>query len=223
MGFLDRLFGRKEEPREQPVPPTSHGPSDEGHQPADADEQALQRYRYMLKTAPPETIEQAHEEAFAKLTPSQRAEALRELAAETPESERAALAGGREDPKSLARLATRAEMRQPGTMERLFGGTGRRSGMGGMGGMGGSIFTSLAAGFVGSVIAQQFLGSTGDDFGFGEGETSEESGDSGTADTSGDDSGSGDYGSGDYGGGDYGGGDYGGGDFGGGDFGGGDF
>ena len=90
--------------------------------------------------------------------------------------------------------------------------------MGGMmGGMGGSIFTSLAAGFVGSVIAQQFLGSMGD-FGFGEGETSEESGDSGTADTSGDDSGSGDYGSGDYGSGDYGGSDYGGGDFGGGDF-----
>ena len=26
----------------------------------------------MLKTAPPETIEQAHEEAFAKLTPDQR-------------------------------------------------------------------------------------------------------------------------------------------------------
>src|SRR5215217_1120942 len=216
MGFLDRLFGRKEEPREQPLPPTSHGPSDEGHQPADADEQALQRYRYLLKTAPPETIEQAHEEAFAKLTPSQRAQALRELAAETPEGERAALAGGREDPKSLARLATRAEMRPPGTMGRLFGGTGRGAGMGG------SIFTSLAAGFVGSVIAQEFLGSMGD-FGFGEGDTSEESGDSGTADNSGDDSGSGDYGNDDYGGGDYGGGDYGGGDFGGGDFGGGDF
>lgn len=210
MGLLDRLFGRKEEPREQPpVPPTSHGPSDERHQPADADEQALQRYRYLLKTAPPETIEQAHEEAFAKLTPSQRAQALRELAAETPEGERAALTGEREDPKSLARLATRAEIRQPGTMERLFGGTGRGSGMGGMmGGMGGTILTSLAAGFVGSVIAQEFLGSM-DDFGFGEGDTSEQSGDSGTADnSSGDDSGSGDYGGGDFGGGDFGGGDF---------------
>jgi hypothetical protein len=220
MSLLDRLFGRKEELREQPsIPFTSHGPSDEGHQPADADEQALQRYRYLLKTAPPETIEQAHEEAFAKLTPSQRSQALRELAAETPEGERAALAGEREDPKSLARLATRAEIRQPGTMERLFGGTGGRgSGMGGMmGGMGGTILTSLAAGFVGSVIAQEFLGSMGD-LGFGEGDTSEQSGDSETADNSGDDSGSGDYGSGDYGGGDYGGGDYGGGDFGGGDF-----
>ncbi len=209
MGLLDWLFGRKDEPRTQPAAPTYHGPGDGGHQPPDADEQALQRYRYMLKTAPPETIEQAHEEAFAKLTPAQRAQALRELAAETPEGERAALARGRDDPKSLARLATRAEMRQPGAMERIFGGTGRGPGMGGMmGGMGGTIFASLAAGFVGSMIAQQFLGSEGD---LGAGDTIEQSGDNA------DDSGSGDYGGGD----DYGSGDYGGGDFGGGDFGGG--
>src|SRR5215207_6830049 len=214
MGFLDRLFGRKEEPREQPLPPTSHGPSDEGHQPADADEQALQRYRYLLKTAPPETIEQAHEEAFAKLTPSQRAQALRELAAETPEGERAALAEGRDDPKTLARLATRTEIRQPGAMERMFGGTGRGPGMGGMGGMGGTILGSLAAGFVGSIVAQQFLDSMGDDT-FGEDDTSAEAGDQETdADT-------GDYGSGDYDSGGYDSGDFG--DFGGGDFGGGDF
>jgi hypothetical protein len=32
--------------------------------PQSADEQAIARYRYMLKTAPPETIEQAHAEAF---------------------------------------------------------------------------------------------------------------------------------------------------------------
>ncbi len=62
MGFLDWLFGRKEEPQRQPAAPIYHGPDDSGHQPPDADEQALQRYRYMLKTAPPETIEQAHEE-----------------------------------------------------------------------------------------------------------------------------------------------------------------
>ena len=35
-----------------------------------SDEQALQRYRYMVQTAPPEMVEQAHEEAFAKLTPA---------------------------------------------------------------------------------------------------------------------------------------------------------
>jgi hypothetical protein len=206
MGFLDRLFGRREEPRTQPATPPSG--SDWEHQPPDADEQALQRYRYMLRTAPPEMIEQAHEEAFAKLTPDQRAQALRELAAETPEGERAALAGSRDDPKSLARLATRAEMRQPGMMERTFGGTGRGLGMGGMmGGMGGTILGSLAAGFVGSVVAQQFLDSMG---GFDEGYTSDQSSDD-----------SGDYASDDYGGGDSSGSDFG--DFGGGDFGGGDF
>ena len=201
MGLLDWLLGRREEPRTQPTAPTSRVPDDGGQQPTDADERALQRYRYMLRTAPPETIEQAHEEAFAKLTPTQRAQALRELAAATPEEERAALAGGRDDPKSLARLATRAEMRQPGTMERAFGGTGRGYGMGGM--MGGSIFASLAAGFVGSLVAQQFLDSVGD-FGSDEGETSEQSGDQETYDDAGGDYGS-DYDSGDFGGGDFGG------------------
>ena len=217
MGFLDRLFGRKEEKaRQQPAAPTYHEPSEREHQPPDADEQALERYRYMLRTAPPETIEQAHEEAFAKLTPSQRAQALRELAAETPEGERAALAKGRDDPKTLARLATRTEIRQPGAMERMFGGTGRGPGMGGMmGGMGGTILGSLAAGFVGSIVAQQFLDSMGDDT-LGEDDTSAEAGDQETADAD-----TGDYGSGDYGSGGYDSGDFG--DFGGGDIGGGDF
>ncbi len=211
MGFLDRLFGRKEEARQQPAAPTYHEPGEREHQPPDADEQALERYRYMLRTAPPDTIEQAHEEAFAKLTPSQRAQALRELAAETPEGERAALAEGRDDPKTLARLATRTEIRQPGAMERMFGGTGRGPGMGGMmGGMGGTILGSLAAGFVGSIVAQQFLDSMGDDT-FGEDDTSAEAGDQETADAD-----TGDYGSGGYDSGDFG--DFGGGDFGGGDF-----
>ena len=78
MGFLDRLFGRKEEPQRQAAAPTYPSHGDREYQPPNADEQALQRYRYMLRTAPPETIEQAHEEAFAKLTPTQRAQALRE-------------------------------------------------------------------------------------------------------------------------------------------------
>jgi hypothetical protein len=209
MRFFQRLFGREEEPREQPTTSTHHGRGDgEQHQPPDGDEQALRRYRYMLKTAPPEMIEHAHEDAFAKLTTEQRAQALRELAAETPEGERSALAEGRDDPKSLARLATRAEMRRPGTLERTFGNTGRGPGMGGMmGGMGGTIFASLAAGFVGSVIAQQFLGSMD-----GFDDEGEQTGDEETAGGAEDDSG--DYGS-DYG--DYGG-DFGGGDFGGGGF-----
>ena len=77
MGFLERLFGYKEEPPDKQKASPYGARGQEQQRPPDADEQALERYRYMLKTAPPETIEQAHEEAFARLTPAQRAGAAR--------------------------------------------------------------------------------------------------------------------------------------------------
>ena len=89
------------------------------------DEQALERYRYMLATAPPEDIERAHEEAFARLTPEQRRQALQALAGHVPESELRD-----DDPASLARAATRAEIRQPGTIERAWGRAAPGSGLG---------------------------------------------------------------------------------------------
>ena len=49
--------------------------------PQPSDEQAVERYRYMLRTAPPDDIEKAHEEAFARLSPEQRRLALQRLAA----------------------------------------------------------------------------------------------------------------------------------------------
>ena len=56
----------------EPDPMISFGRSNPSQTAQSADEQAIARYRYMLKTAPPETIEQAHAEAFAQLTPEQR-------------------------------------------------------------------------------------------------------------------------------------------------------
>ena len=111
------------------------------------DDQALERYRYMLSTAPAEDIERAHEEAFARLTPDQRRQALQALAREVPPSE---IQG--DDPASLARTATRAEIRQPGTIERAWG-----SGAGP--GLGGWFLTTLAASFIGTAIAQSFFDS----------------------------------------------------------------
>jgi hypothetical protein len=222
MGFLDRIFGRRDEPEYEPPPSARRG-----GRPAPAatpDEQAIERYRYLLRTAPPETIEQAHAEAFAQLTPDQRRMVLQELTADLPAHEREAGVRYDDDPRSLARLATRAEMRQPGTMERTFnrlpaGGAG--IGLGGM--MAGSFFGSFAGLMIGSAVASQFFEDSGSD-----------SGDAGSTDAAdaGQDAGSdpgADQGAdatqadtGDAGGdfGDFGGGDFGGGDFGGGDFGG---
>lgn len=146
MGIFDRIFGGHEAP-------TGGQPT---QQPGlSEDEQAIARYRYMLKTAPPETIEQAHAEAFAKLTPDQRRKVLDQLSAELPDAEGAAAARMGDSPDELARVATRAEVRQPGTMERVFG----RLGSAGMGGfLAGTFLSSIAGTVVGSMIAQNFLG-----------------------------------------------------------------
>jgi hypothetical protein len=149
MGILDKLLGR-DEPARPAQPQAARG---------NADEQAIERYRYLLQTAPPGAIEQAHQEAFAQLTPEQRAQVLSELSRVVPASERANVQA---EPNALARLATRAELREPGTLQRVFGGArfGGAPGVG-MGGLGGSfagtLLSSIAGTFIGTAIAHQFL------------------------------------------------------------------
>jgi hypothetical protein len=159
MGFLDRLLGREPQPRSQqwgasppsgqpyPVPPPRGGASTE-------DERAIARYRYLLRTAPPEDIEKVHAEAFGQLSPEQRQLVLQRLTEDLPESERPRS----DQPADLARSATRAEMRQPGYLQGAFAG---RGGMG-MGGMfAGSMLGTIAGFVVGSAIADAMLGDYG--------------------------------------------------------------
>jgi hypothetical protein len=190
MGFFSRLLGTEEGPGTR-QPPRGLRP-----QPPSDDAQALERYRYMVQTAPPATLEQAHAEAFAKLTPEQRRLLLNELAQAAPSQERSAIeATSSEDPRALARVATRAEVRQPGLMERLLGGSGM--------GFGGGLLSSFAAGFVGSMVAQSFFSAMGGFGDHGGGDTQEanaDDGDVGTEDHGGDDLGGDD----DFGGGDFG-------------------
>ncbi len=176
------LFGRRDS---EPAPTET------------TDEQALARYRYMLATAAPEDIERAHEEAFARLTPEQRQQALQALAQHVPEGE---IRG--DDPASLARAATRAEIREPGTIERAWGSGGAGFGLGGW------FLTTLAASFIGTSIAQAFFDNdtnmSGDgQLADGDGAASDDGymADAGSID----DGGGGDFGGGDFGGGDFGG------------------
>jgi hypothetical protein len=146
MGLLDRL--REGLGMQRPAQVTAE---------LSADDQAIARYRYLLRTAPPETVEQAHAEAFAQLTPEQRRRVLQELSANMSQGERMAAGRAGDDPRVLAQLATRAEVRQPGTMERVFGGIGG-FGSPGMGGLiAGSFLSSMAGTVLGSMIAQQFF------------------------------------------------------------------
>ena len=153
MSIVDKLLGRKEATQQEQ---TRRQVEDQPLTGRSSDEQAVARYRYMLQTAPPETIEQAHTEAFARLTAEQRRLVLEELSADAPEAE---LAQAKDDPRSLARMATRAEIRQPGAIERTFGRMGGGAGMGGI--MASSFLSSIAGVVVGSAIAQAFFGGAG--------------------------------------------------------------
>ncbi|MDE9365934.1 hypothetical protein PZ938_10000 [Luteipulveratus sp. YIM 133132] len=266
MGFLDRLFRRKDQqdqqqpqqgyqapqpgypqppgaqPQQQAYPqqPYQGGPAQEAPAPAqqpaaaqqpspgsaDADQQAIQRYEYLLRTAPPEQIERAHEEAFAQLTPAQRAQVLNKLAQEAPQE-----APRDDSPQSLARSATRIEMQRPGALQRAFGGPGLGGRAGGAGlSMGGMLLTSVAGAFIGTAIAQELFDNDSGDAGQDQSDsgqdqsdsadTGQDSGDTGgtdAGDTSATDAGFADSGSGNgLDGGGFDGGGFDGGDFGGG-------
>ena len=136
MSFFDRLFGA-------PAPE----PEQRRAAPRTDDDRAVERYRYLLQTAPPETIEQMHAEAFAKLTPEQRRLVFDELARTAPGGE----APADDEPATLARAATRSELRQPGTMERSLAGPS----FGQM--VGASLLGTVAGYVIGSALASAFL------------------------------------------------------------------
>jgi hypothetical protein len=240
MGLLDRLFGRgRRNTPQQYGGPSQHGTA-RGRAGQLPDDQAIARYRYLLRTAPPEQIEQAHAEAFAQLTVDQRQQVLAQLAAGVPANERPRT----DDPQTLARVATRAELRQPGFLERTLGGYG--PGYGGGYGRGGGYGGGYGGGMgMGSMIGGSLLGTVGGlvigtavadalfDTGLGDGglfgggdEEAYAEGYQDGADQGGYGGEGGDYGGdpgSDFAGGadnGYDGGDFGGGDFGGGDFGG---
>ncbi|RIJ49002.1 hypothetical protein DZF99_16670, partial [Clavibacter phaseoli] len=119
MGFLDRLLGRDEQPDGRRDRAEAGAPRERS-----ADEVAVERYRYLLRTAPPERIEEVHLEAFQKLTPEQREILFRQLSSDAAEGD----APVDDRPESLARSATRSEMRAPGTLERTLGPRGGLAG-----------------------------------------------------------------------------------------------
>jgi len=180
MGLFDRLFGT-DDSNQQPQQRANR--SD--------DEIAVERYRYLLRTAPPETIEQVHAEAFSKLTQEQRDLLFAQL------SENASEAPRDTSPAALASSATRQELRNPGTMERSFTG-------GGMG-FGGTVASSLLGTVAGYVIGSALVSAFMPDFGSDGGADSADSADAGDAGSdAGADTGA-DFGGGDFGG-DFGGG-----------------
>ncbi|MFS0911528.1 cation-transporting ATPase [Microbacterium sp. 179-I 3D2 NHS] len=145
------------------------GSSPRGERPrsraTDADRAAIARYDYLLQTADPQRVEQMHREAFARLTPQQRALIEERMRAElTPgEAPRSA------SPDDLARAAGRTEAMNPGRMRgllsRVRGGGGDARGGGAAAVAGGAavgILGAVAGGAVLSAVAAPLLAQAAD-------------------------------------------------------------
>lgn len=157
MGLLERLraYLHEDAPSgsvsEYPAPATARS----------EDQIAVERYRYLLRTAPPDTVEEVHAEAFATLTPQQRRLVFEELSRHAAAADRPASG----DPRTLARSATRSELRQPGFLERTFGSDSRDAGLGTVPGgavLGGALLGTVAGVVIGSAIADMVLPGIGD-------------------------------------------------------------
>ncbi|WP_382306895.1 hypothetical protein [Herbiconiux sp. UC225_62] len=112
MGFVDRILGRKHDLEEERAPASASGAPVKP-----ADERAVAEYERLLRTAPPDTIEKVHVEAFSKLTPEQldilydRFTANASTAEERPADAK---------PATLAKTATQVEQKKPGTLQRVL-------------------------------------------------------------------------------------------------------
>jgi len=106
MGVLARLFGAATDTDDDPV---------------------LSRYRHLVDSAPIESIEQAHAEAFAQLSEPERAAIYEELSRGSGTGERPLSS----EPATLARSASRAERRVPGSLERALRAADDRGGFDG--------------------------------------------------------------------------------------------
>lgn len=147
----DSLTGEK-----RPVsttPPPAPGAPAAAATMTDADRAAIARYDYLMQTADPQQIERIHRDAFARLTPAQRAEVQARMNAELPSYEQPRSA----DPADLARAAARTEATQPGRMRSLLGRAGGKAGLVGAGVAAGGVLGVVAGGAIASAVALPLL------------------------------------------------------------------
>jgi hypothetical protein len=132
MGLIDRLFGGRRATEERDARPLTA-------------EEALSRWRYLVGSAPPEALSEAHGHALEALGEVSRAEVLQRLRASLSALEPGAVVPA--DPAVLIRAAARAERRTPGFLERALAGDAR----------GRQSLTGLATAVVASAAVAPFL------------------------------------------------------------------
>lgn len=132
MGLLDRLLRGRRTPEAGDARPLTP-------------DQAMARWRYLLGTAPPEALSEAHARGLESLGEMPRAEVMQRLRAALSALEPGAMVPS--DAGVLVRAAARAERRTPGFLERALAADAR----------GRQTLAGLAAAVVASSAAAPFL------------------------------------------------------------------
>ncbi|WP_250900204.1 cation-transporting ATPase [Curtobacterium flaccumfaciens] len=155
--YGQQQYGQPQQrPQQQYGQQQQHGQQQYGqpqqHGPADSDKVALAKYDYLLRTSSPDQLEQVHHDAFARLTPAQRQQVRNRLNSELPPHEhlRDDSAGG------MARAMTRGEVRRPGLIRRVLGGSSNGNGRGRGGAFAGGAAVgagAMALGGIGVAVA----------------------------------------------------------------------
>ncbi|MFJ6532019.1 cation-transporting ATPase [Microbacterium sp. NPDC091662] len=135
-----------------PYAPPAPGYSRASQRATDVDRAAIARYDYLLQSADPQRVEQIHREAFARLTPEQRAQVAARMRQELEPGERPRSSS----PDDLARAAGRAEAMKPGRMRGLLSRV-RGAGVGGAAGGAAVAAGGAAVGLLGVVAGGAVL------------------------------------------------------------------
>ncbi len=176
MNFLRRLFGLEPAPEQQRPAPKKfefgaqaaaegyefgriYDTLHDGFHPAESApdqisvERIVQRYRFIVQTAPPDDMEEAYVAAFAAVPAERRVRLPGNLVQVLPEGQRASIYLNQHDPQTLAQIAIAAEKHQPGSIERVL-----RDMDGNLSGLASSeLLNTFATAFVDSRTAQRFF------------------------------------------------------------------
>ena len=120
-----------------------------GASPGLTEAQTLERYRYLVSTAPAEVLAAAHRQAFTGLGLEHRIQIVSLLNARLPPVERVPHHASN-DPAVFSRAATRAEIREPSILEAAL--------PLGAGGLQGSLFGSVVESLLRAEAARNLLG-----------------------------------------------------------------
>ena len=125
-----------------------------------SDREALSRYQQVAPQLPPDVYEQSAQEAFARMSPQERAQFvqyLRQRAQQQnfnfPDLNQDGIDDRvQQDPRELARITTRMRQQQPGGLGALLGGGG-----GGMGDMLGNPLAKAALAGVAAIAVKKMM------------------------------------------------------------------